>query len=77
MFLKLTALEGQDRFDRVYSIYPPKKIYVFSKRITCAKNGEFEVMDKGGKLKKISSAVCYAWYVWEKGFTGETIIEWI
>lgn len=69
MFLKLTALEGQDRYYRVYAKYPPKKIYVFSKKILCAKNGEFE--------KKSSSAVAYACYVWEKGWTGETIINWI
>lgn len=68
MFLKLTALEGQERYERIYSKTPPKKVYVFSKRIPCAKNGEF---------KKISSAVAYAWYVWEKGYKGETIIEWI
>ena len=23
------------------------------------------------------SAVAYAWYVWEKGYKGETIIKWI
>jgi hypothetical protein len=23
------------------------------------------------------SAVAYAWYVWEKGFSGKTTIEWI
>jgi len=22
------------------------------------------------------SANCYAWYVWEKGFKGETILRW-
>ena len=21
-------------------------------------------------------AVCYAWYIWEKGFTGEPTIRW-
>ena len=31
-------------------------------------NGEFDLG---------SSAVCYAWFVWEKGFKGETIIRWI
>lgn len=23
------------------------------------------------------SAVCYAWYVWEKGYKGDTIVRWI
>lgn len=67
MFLKLQTLEGQDRYKKIYSKYPPKTIYVFVKRVQCAKNGEF----------KGSSAVCYAWFVWEKGYTGDTILKWI
>lgn len=77
MFLKLTALEGKDRYDRIYSKHPPKKVYVFSKRIVCAKNGVFEVQNNKGESVKVSSAVAYAWYVWEKGYNGPTIIEWI
>ncbi|MCM1131401.1 MAG: NAD(P)-dependent oxidoreductase [Roseburia sp.] len=69
MLLKLTALEGQERYNKVYSKYPPKKVYVFYKRISCAKNGKFGAYS--------SSAVAYAWYVWEKGYTGDTIIKWI
>lgn len=67
LFLKLQTLEGQKRYDEIYSKYPPKSVYVFVKRIQCAKNGEF----------KGSSAVCYAWFVWEKGYTGNTILKWI
>ena len=68
MLLKLTALEGQDRYNRIYSRFPPKKVYVFSKRISCGKNGEFN---------SLSSAVAYAWFVWEKGYSGDTFIKWI
>lgn len=57
MFLKLTTLEGQKRYEELYKNTPPKTIYVYSKRKQCAKNGEFTG----------SSAVCYAWFVWEKG----------
>lgn len=32
-------------------------------------NGEFD--------KITSSAVAYAWFVWVKGFTGETTVRWI
>lgn len=38
----------------------------------CAKNANFEEMKQGG-----GSAVAYAWYVWEKGYNGDTIIKWI
>lgn len=67
MFLKLQTLEGQGRYKKIFSKYPPRKIYVFIKRIQCAKNGTF----------KGSSAVCYAWFVWEKGYKGHTIIDWL
>lgn len=36
MFLKLTFLESQKR-KTMFEKYPPKTIYVFSKRVTCAK----------------------------------------
>lgn len=72
MFLKLTFLESKNRKLNLFLKYPPKKIYVFSERIACAKNGDFEGMKKAG-----GSAVAYAWYVWEKGYTDSTEITWI
>lgn len=68
MFLKLTFLEGQAR-KALFKKYPPKKIYVFSGRVKCAKNGDFENIG--------SSAVAYAWFIWEKGFCGDPVIKWI
>ena len=68
MFLKLTFLEGQKR-RKMFEKYPPKTVYVYSKRAMCAKNGDF--------LKYDGNAVAYAWYVWEKGFTGDTVLKWI
>lgn len=72
MFLKVQFLEGKARYKELFSKYPPKKVYVFSERVMCAKNGNFEEMKAGG-----GSAVAYAWYVWEKGYKGKTIIEWV
>ena len=72
MFLKLTFLEGKTRFKEIFKNNPPKVVYVFSERILCAKNAEFEKMKAGG-----GSAVAYAWFVWEKGWNGKTTIEWI
>lgn len=68
MFLKLQFLEGQARRE-LFKKYPPKTIYVFSSRVKCAKNGEFENIS--------SSAVAYAWFIWEKGFKGNPSIKWI
>lgn len=67
MFLKLTFLEGKAR-RKMFEKYPPKKVYVFSSRVCCGKNGEFDSKN---------NAVAYAWFIWEKGFKGSPIIEWI
>lgn len=68
MFLKLTFLESQSRKE-LFEKYPFRKLYVFSQRQICAKNGDFANIS--------SSAVAYGWYIWEKGFTGEPVIKWI
>lgn len=67
MFLKLTFLEGQAR-RQMFEKYPPARIYVFSGRVNCAKNGQFA---------ETQSAVAYAWFVWEKGFKGEPVVRWV
>lgn len=69
MFLKLQFLEGKAR-GKLFAKYPPKTIYVARGRLLCAKNGEFDKMRAGG-----GSAVAYAWYIWEKGYTGETVVK--
>lgn len=67
MFLKLTFAEGKAR-KKLFETYPPKTIYISSSRLICAKNGDFDSVS--------SSAVAYAWYVWEKGYTGDTVLKW-
>lgn len=68
LFLKIQFLEGQKRKE-LFKKYPPKYVYCNSSRQLCAKDGEFE--------KYTATTQFYAWYIWEKGFTGETIIRWI
>ena len=68
MFLKVLFLESRSRKE-LFTKYPPKTIYVSSSRINCAKNGDFITYN--------SSAIAYAWYVWTKGYKGETLIKWI
>ena len=74
MFLKLQFLEGQARKE-LFLKNPPKVVYVSSSRLGCAKNGEFKV-GKNGEFM-IESAVAYAWFVWEKGYKGDTVIRWV
>jgi hypothetical protein len=68
MLLRIQFLEGKAR-KKLFKKYPPRFIYVFSDRLKCALNGNFNDM-KG-------SAVCYAWFVWYKNYQGETIIKWL
>lgn len=67
MFLKLTFLEGKRR-KSFFEKCPPLRVWVSSSRLKCAMNGEFDAV--GG------SAACYAWFVWQKGYKGETILRW-
>ena len=71
MFLKLTFLESKSR-RKLFDKYPPKVVYVSSSRLQCAKNGDFKTYGKS-----VGTAVAYAWFIWEKGFTGHPIIKWI
>ena len=68
MFLKIQFLEGQERLE-LFKKYPPKRIYVASQRLNCAKDGDFE--------KYTSSAMCYAWIIWEKGNKELPTLDWI
>ncbi len=72
MFLKIQFLEGVKRKE-LFEIYPPKTVYVFSKRQNPWRNRN-PVDEKG---KKWSSTMCFAWFVWEKSYNGETIVKWI
>ena len=82
MFLKLTFLESAERRE-LFKQYPAKKIWVASSRLLCSKNGDFYQRDKDGNIKydtngnpkKLSSAACYAWFIWEKGYHGPMIID--
>lgn len=65
MFLKVQFLEGQRR-RALFENDPPRRIWISSSRINCYKNGtEFN-----------SSMIAYAWFVWEKGYKGDTVVKW-
>lgn len=69
MFLKLTFLETKKRYE-LFKKYPPKVIYVASMRFGCSQTGEFNSDGNTG------SAIAYCWYIWEKGYNGDTVIKW-
>ena len=55
-----------------YAKYPPSRVYCYVNRICIAKNGRFDLYSDAGANMNI-----YAWYVWEKGYTGKTELKWI
>lgn len=66
MFLKIQFFEGQGRA-KLFKENPPKQVYVSAKRLKCAINGDFDSIG--------SSATCYCWFIWEKGYKGQTVIS--
>lgn len=67
MFLKVQFLEGKRRGE-FFKKSPPRSVYISRSRLACYKNGDLTTNSE--------SAIAYAWYVWEKGFTGDPVIKW-
>lgn len=72
IFARIQLLETAERKE-MFKYNPPHFVYVFSKRVAPLPNGE-AVAPNG---KPWSSTMCFAWFVWEKGYTGDTIIRWL
>lgn len=70
MLLRLNFLEGIVR-RQLFDNFPPRIVYVSSSRINCCKNGDFSKEQRSN-----NSAQAYAWFIWEKGYNGETIVRW-
>lgn len=67
MWLRILFLESSSR-KSLFDAAPPICVYVSSKRIPCAKNGDF--------VTNSNNAQGYAWYVWQKGYDGDTLLKW-
>ena len=69
MFLRLQFLESQSRKELLLNS-PLRYVYVFSKRVKCAKDGDFA-------RAQGATAVAYAWFIWDKSYHGEPIVRWL
>ena len=65
--MRLLCLEGKQR-NEFFKKYPIKYVYIHTTRIACT---------LPDVQTKPASAIAYAWYVWEKGYEGETVIRWL
>lgn len=70
MFQKLTFLEGMERRKKLFSRGCLEKVYVFTKRVS------FVTVTPAGAVKK-GGLLAFAWFVFNKEFSGDPIIKWI
>ena len=85
LFLKIQFLEGQERLEKIFNQKKLKTIYVYSKRVACYKNDERYqknedgtfILDKDGNKKKIGSAACYCWFIFDTDYIGFPTLRWI
>ena len=70
--LPLSYLHGKERYDEVYSDkeYGLKKVYVFTRYPMLG-----DKLREDGKYK--TGMMVYAWFVWENGYGGLPMIDWI
>lgn len=60
MLLRTLFLEGTERRRLIFDVNPPRRVFQFSGRVVCAKNGDFEA------VRRIGTAMSFAWFVWER-----------
>lgn len=72
MFAKIQFLETERRAE-LFENTPLKYVYVHSNRVSPMRNGE--PFDEQGKTW--SSAMCFCWFVWEVGYTGDPVIKFL
>ena len=66
--LRLSFLEGIQRYWRLFAMNPPARVLVFSKRLT---------IWRGDEQPTSTGTTAYAWFVWEQGYADDPRIEWI
>lgn len=64
MWLRILFLESKER-KQLFGEFTPLRVWISSTRIPCGKEGKFEASAQG-----------FAWFVWEKGYKGQTTIKW-
>lgn len=72
ILMPLRYLSGKARYSELYQQQPPSRVYVYQERICIAKNADFEKYSDAGANMEI-----YAWFIWDKSYTGETLLRWM
>lgn len=70
LFARNQFVEGQSRYQNIFSENPPTRIYQYVDRVACAKDGDFN--------KTLSSNMAFSWFVWDKNSSSKiTEFNWI
>lgn len=68
LLLRLAFLEGARRQHGIFNVNAPARVWVFSERITFYPEGA---------EKKGSGTTAYAWFVWDREYSGPTELKWL
>lgn len=70
VIVRAAFLEGQGRYENLFSVNPPTSVLQFTERV---------VMHKGKVTKDGSTATAYAWLIWQSQFRERGVAElrWI
>jgi hypothetical protein len=67
-FLRLNFLEGQKRYEELFSMGKLTDVYIFTYRVSC---------DKGYDREETANSVSYAWYRFDKNHSGSPRLHWL
>lgn len=68
LLCRVAFLEGQHRYNSLFSKFPLSYVLIFSERIA---------MLKGRVDNSAASSVCYAWFVWLENHEGAPQVMWV
>lgn len=64
LLLRIGWMAGQKRYESLWRIFPPSGVYPLPARPGFTSDGGTDATD-------------YAFYVWQEGYAGKTVLEWI
>lgn len=67
--LRLAFLESKKRYFGLFKEYKPKRVYVLSRRPS--------FFSSKGDNRKTTDALSYAMFLWQKGWSGNTVLDWL
>lgn len=67
-FLRLSFLEGQERYEKLMSLGKLTDVYIFTYRVSCT---------KGVDREPSANSVCYAWYRFDRNYNGLPTLHWL